>query len=62
MHVLSAAEMQACDRSTTQRFGIASIDLMRAASSAVAAFARKQFRTRSASPCSQEPATTAATV
>jgi NAD(P)H-hydrate epimerase len=43
MHVLSAAEMQACDRSTTQRFGIASIDLMRAASSAVAAFARKQF-------------------
>jgi NAD(P)H-hydrate epimerase len=43
MHVLSAAEMQACDRATTQRFGIASIDLMRAASSAVAAFARKQF-------------------
>ena len=43
MHVLSAAEMQACARSTTQRFGIASIDLMRAASSAVAAFARKQF-------------------
>ncbi|MDR3753083.1 MAG: NAD(P)H-hydrate dehydratase [Terracidiphilus sp.] len=43
MHVLSAAEMQACDRATTQRFGIASIDLMRAASSAVAAFARQQF-------------------
>jgi ADP-dependent NAD(P)H-hydrate dehydratase / NAD(P)H-hydrate epimerase len=43
MHVLSAAEMGACDRATTQRFGIASIDLMRAASSAVAAFARKQF-------------------
>ena len=43
MQVLSAAEMGACDRATTQRFGIASIDLMRAASSAVAAFARKQF-------------------
>jgi NAD(P)H-hydrate epimerase len=43
MHVLSAAEMQACDRATTERFGVASIDLMRAASSAVAAFAREQF-------------------
>jgi NAD(P)H-hydrate epimerase len=43
MHVLSADEMKACDRATTERFGIASIDLMRAASSAVAAFARKQF-------------------
>ena len=43
MHVLSAAEMQACDRATTERFGIPSIDLMRAASSAVAAFAREQF-------------------
>jgi ADP-dependent NAD(P)H-hydrate dehydratase / NAD(P)H-hydrate epimerase len=43
MHVLSAAEMQACDRATTERFGIPSIDLMRAASSAVAAFARWQF-------------------
>ena len=31
MHVLSAAEMQACDRATTERFGVASIDLMRAA-------------------------------
>ncbi len=44
MHVLSAAEMQACDRATTERFRIPSIDLMRnAAASAVAAFARKQF-------------------
>ncbi|MGO8935273.1 MAG: NAD(P)H-hydrate dehydratase [Terracidiphilus sp.] len=43
MHVLSAAEMQACDRATTERFGIPSIQLMRVASSAVAAFARQQF-------------------
>ena len=43
MQVLSAAEMGACDRATTERFGIASLDLMRAASSAVAAFARRQF-------------------
>ena len=43
MHVLSAAEMQACDRATTERFGVPSIDLMRAASSVVAALARLQF-------------------
>jgi ADP-dependent NAD(P)H-hydrate dehydratase / NAD(P)H-hydrate epimerase len=43
MRVLSAAEMQACDRATTERFGIPSIQLMRAAASAVAAFARLQF-------------------
>ena len=43
MNVLSAAEMQACDRLTTERFGIPWIDLMRAASAAVAAFARQQF-------------------
>jgi len=43
MQVLSAAEMGACDRATTERFGIASLDLMRAASSAVAAFACRQF-------------------
>src|SRR5580698_5008233 len=43
MQVLSAAEMQACDRATTERFGIPSIQLMRAASAAVAAFARQQF-------------------
>ena len=43
MQVLSAAEMQACDRATTERFGVASIDLMRAASAAVATLAREQF-------------------
>src|SRR5580698_6425122 len=42
MQVLSAVEMQACDRVTTERFGIASIDLMRAAAWAVAGFAREQ--------------------
>ena len=35
--------MQTCDRATTERFGVASIDLMRAAAAAVAAFAREQF-------------------
>jgi NAD(P)H-hydrate epimerase len=35
--------MKACDRATTERFGIPSIHLMRAASSAVANFARRQF-------------------
>lgn len=44
MKVLTAAEMQACDRVTTERFGIPSIDLMRAASRAVATFARAHFR------------------
>jgi NAD(P)H-hydrate epimerase len=43
MQVLSAAEMQACDRLTTERFGVPSLDLMRAASAAVAAFARQRF-------------------
>ncbi|MGH9563557.1 MAG: NAD(P)H-hydrate epimerase, partial [Terracidiphilus sp.] len=43
MHVLSAAEMQVCDRTTSERFGIPSIELMRAASSAVAVFARREF-------------------
>ncbi len=43
MHVLSAAEMQACDRATTERFGIPSLELMRTAAAAVAAFARQQF-------------------
>ena len=43
MHVLSATEMQTCDRATSERFGVASIDLMRAAAAAVAAFARRQF-------------------
>ena len=43
MDVLSAVEMQACDRLTTERFGIPSIELMQAASAAVAAFARQEF-------------------
>jgi NAD(P)H-hydrate epimerase len=43
MQILSASEMQACDRATTERFGVASIDLMRAAASAVVAFSRGQF-------------------
>ena len=43
MRVLSASEMQACDRATTERFGIASIDLMRAAAASVATFAQQQF-------------------
>jgi ADP-dependent NAD(P)H-hydrate dehydratase / NAD(P)H-hydrate epimerase len=43
MHVLSAAEMQACDRATTERFGVPSVDLMRNASAAVADLARRQF-------------------
>jgi len=41
--VLSAEEMQACDRVTTERHGVPSIELMRAASAAVDAFAREQF-------------------
>jgi NAD(P)H-hydrate epimerase len=43
MRILSAAEMQACDRATTERFGVPSLKLMRAASAAVAGFAREQF-------------------
>ncbi len=43
MHILSAAEMQTCDRVTSERYGVASIELMRAASGAVAAFARAEF-------------------
>ncbi len=43
MHILSAAEMQACDRATTDRYGIPSIELMRAAALAVASFARAEF-------------------
>lgn len=41
--VLSADEMQACDRVTTELHGVPSIALMRAASAAVDAFAREQF-------------------
>ena len=36
--------MQACDRVTTERYGVASIDLMRAAAAAVAAFAQDEFK------------------
>src|SRR5258708_1786175 len=43
MQVLSAAEMQACDWLTTERFGVPSMQLMRNASAAAAAFARAQF-------------------
>ena len=43
MKVLSAEEMQACDRLTTERYGVPSIELMRSASAAVDAFAREQF-------------------
>ena len=43
MQVLSAAEMQSCDRVTTERFGIPSIELMRHASAAVADVARLRF-------------------
>jgi len=43
MRVLSAAEMQACDRVTTERYGVPSVDLMRAAAAAVADFAREVF-------------------
>jgi ADP-dependent NAD(P)H-hydrate dehydratase / NAD(P)H-hydrate epimerase len=43
MQVLSAAEMQQCDRATTERFGVSSLELMRAASDAIATFARERF-------------------
>jgi hydroxyethylthiazole kinase-like uncharacterized protein yjeF len=43
MKILSAAEMQACDRVTTERFGASSTDLMRNAAGAVSAFVRHQF-------------------
>ena len=43
MKVLGAEEMQACDRLTTERYGVPSIELMRAASRAVDAFAREHF-------------------
>jgi hydroxyethylthiazole kinase-like uncharacterized protein yjeF len=43
MQVLSAAEMQTCDRVTTERYGVASLNLMRAAAASVAEFAREVF-------------------
>jgi NAD(P)H-hydrate epimerase len=43
MKIVSAAEMQACDRATAERFGIPSFELMRHAAAAVAAFTRERF-------------------
>jgi len=43
MHVLSAAEMQACDHATSERFDVPSLELMRAVAAAVAGFAQEQF-------------------
>jgi NAD(P)H-hydrate epimerase len=43
MRVLSAAEMQACDRATTERFGKPSFELMRNAAGAVANVVRSEF-------------------
>jgi hydroxyethylthiazole kinase-like uncharacterized protein yjeF len=43
MKILTAAEMQACDRVTTERFGIPSLQLMRSAAQAVASFVSRQF-------------------
>jgi hydroxyethylthiazole kinase-like uncharacterized protein yjeF len=43
MKILSAAEMQACDRLTSEQFGLSSTDLMRSAARAIAHFATQQF-------------------
>jgi NAD(P)H-hydrate epimerase len=43
MDVLSASEMQSCDRLTAERFGVSSTQLMRQAAEAVAAFVRSEF-------------------
>ena len=43
MHILSAAEMHACDQLTSEQFGVASLELMRSAAKAVAGFALQQF-------------------
>ena len=43
MQVLSAAEMQLCDRVTSERYGVPSLKLMRTAAAAVATFARRHF-------------------
>ena len=45
MLILTADEMRATDRVTTERFGVASIDLMRHAGAAVARFVEREFRT-----------------
>ena len=41
--ILSATEMQTCDRLTTEQYGVPSLQLMRAAAKAVAAFALERF-------------------
>jgi hydroxyethylthiazole kinase-like uncharacterized protein yjeF len=43
MRVLSAAEMQACDRATSEAYGVPSLELMRNAARAVADVALDQF-------------------
>jgi ADP-dependent NAD(P)H-hydrate dehydratase / NAD(P)H-hydrate epimerase len=43
MRILTAAEMQACDQATTERFGISQAQLMHSAARAVANFAQQQF-------------------
>lgn len=43
MLILTAEEMRAVDRATTEQFGIASIDLMRHAGEAVARFVEREF-------------------
>ena len=43
MKILSAAEMQACDRVTAEQFGVSSTDLMRNAARAISGFVRQQF-------------------
>jgi ADP-dependent NAD(P)H-hydrate dehydratase / NAD(P)H-hydrate epimerase len=43
MQALSAAEMQACDRATSEVYGVPSLDLMRNAARAVADVAQGQF-------------------
>jgi ADP-dependent NAD(P)H-hydrate dehydratase / NAD(P)H-hydrate epimerase len=43
MRVLSAEEMQTCDRITSERFGVPSLALMRSAAAALVGFVRDQF-------------------
>jgi ADP-dependent NAD(P)H-hydrate dehydratase / NAD(P)H-hydrate epimerase len=43
MKILTAAEMQACDRATTERFGVPSFELMRNAAKAVVGFVKLRY-------------------
>ena len=43
MKILTAAEMQACDRATSERFGVPSFELMRNAAKAVAGFVKLRY-------------------